>query len=77
MMGLLEDLDAAQAAPGRDYGCSACDALAALDDDREREALRRALAGTLSVRRLLAISRKNNLGIGRAGIIKHRNEAHQ
>lgn len=75
-MSLLDDLKAEEASPGRDYGCTVCDALDGIEDVTECEALAAAIAGTMSERALLRISAKYNLGIGRAGLRKHRQEGH-
>jgi hypothetical protein len=75
-MGLLDDIETEAAIGGlRDYGCTACAALERVTPE-EQQGLRDALAGRLTVRAVLRLSGKYDLGVGRAGIIKHRREGH-
>lgn len=76
-MSLLDDLRDTPSGGVRDYGCSACDAIRSCPEGETREELIQALAGRLSERRMLALSKRHGLGIGRAGIIKHRREDHR
>ena len=77
-MSLIEDLQAAhmKADP------NACGACAALDmpnlDEETREQLASALAGTIGVKTLAEILRRNGItGAGRRTIDRHRKERHR
>lgn len=80
-MGLLDELREEEARStlrgGRDYGCTACDAIRACEDNETREALSDALAGRLGVTAVLRLSARNGLGIGRDGVLRHRREDHR
>lgn len=77
-MSLLDDLEteAAKTRP-REYRCSACEAIRAVPDPATREALGAALGGTMGQNAVLRLSAKHNLGIGRDGLLRHRDEGHQ
>lgn len=75
-MGLLDDIKAEVQMDGkRPIPCPTCDAVRAAAP-AEQEALRDAVAGMLSERAVLRLSKKHGLGIGRKSLIRHREEGH-
>lgn len=70
-MSLLSDLDAAKAPPT----CPLCD-LIKDSDHYTAAALRDAAGGTMGVRKLSLILARNDTGIGRRTVERHRREAH-
>lgn len=76
-MSLAEDLAREAEQEGRIYGCTVCAAIEQIEDPTERAALAEwAQPGKMGVRALIRVSQKHGLGIGRAGIIRHRSEEH-
>jgi len=75
MLGeLLEAEDAA--ASHKADGCPLCAAIRRMDPGPTRTALTRAAGGTIGIRRLVEILRKNEIHAGRIVVAKHRTEEH-
>lgn len=74
-MSLLDDLEQAEDDNTFARPCQACQALAAVPES-EREALRRALAGTIGERKLAEILTRNGYPTGRRAVNRHRLEGH-
>ena len=72
-MSLLTDLTDAT----RPKTCPLCAYIHALPDGATRSALAKASAGTIGIQRLSKIMQKNQTGIGRRTIERHRSEGHQ
>lgn len=73
---LLADLAAGErASTFGERPCTACEAIEGAADD-VREALERALAGTIGEEKLARILSKNGLDVGRRAIARHRKERH-
>jgi len=80
MSDLVGEIEAAEQRRdhlGTGSGCKACDAIAAAEPGAAREALTRALAGTIGERRLVDILRRNGIQVGRTVIGRHRQEGHR
>jgi hypothetical protein len=74
-MSLLDDLNEGERANRYVRTCQACDAIQAAPDDA-RDALIRALAGTIGEEKLAKILNKNGFKVGRRAIARHRREEH-
>jgi hypothetical protein len=75
-VSLLDDIESEKAGEGT-IPCPTCRAVQNTADLREREALREVVASTLSMRAVLRLSKKHDLGIGAKSLRRHREEGHQ
>lgn len=73
---LIEALCEAEAVNFRGRPCRACEAVRMLHGER-REAVERALSGTIGEQKLAAILSSNVTQVGRRDIHRHRTERHQ
>jgi hypothetical protein len=72
---LVAELEAAEKAHPILRPCQACEAILRVSDDA-REAVERALAGTIGEKTLAAILTRNGFTVGARAINRHRREAH-
>ncbi len=76
-MTLLDDIKAGEAVTAGERECPLCTYIEGVVDHATADALTRAAAGTMGIKRLAAVLAKHETGIGRRTITRHRDEGHQ
>lgn len=76
-MSLLDDLMQGRAETARALPCPLCEYIRAQEDEDTRRALEGAAAGTIGLKKLAAILRQHDTGIGRRTLERHRREEHK